>query len=201
MEMKNTISIELRKAITIIAYIVAPALFFLICQYLWNRFFDFLWHSTLSYEEINAISSCVFLPFVVFVYGRESSSATIRTHMKSARAFSAAVAGVALLFLYIKAAQNREIESFLYLLGVGIAGPIIEEIIYRGFVFERSQLYFQDWQSILLNALLFAVGHRSAASIVVAFIAGVIFTIALKRTKKLLIPICLHIVWNLANLF
>ena len=43
----------------------------------------------------------VFLPFVVFVYGRESASATMRTHMKSACSFSLAVAGAALLLLYL----------------------------------------------------------------------------------------------------
>ncbi len=200
MEMKKTIPTELRKSIKIMAYIVAPALVFLICQFLWNQCFDVLWHSTLTHEEINAVSSCVFLPFVVFVYVSKISSVPLRKHMKMAAFFSAAVAGAALLFLYLQVAQKREMESLLYLLGFGIAGPIIEEIVYRGFVFMRSQIYFQDWQSILLSALLFAVGHHSVASVALAFIAGVIFAIAMKQTKRLLIPICLHIVWNLTNL-
>lgn len=199
--MKLRMSFDIREAFKIPVYIVTPALIFLACQCLLKYVFDILWPSVIICEGNNAISSCVFLPFVVLAYGSKFSSSSLLKYMKLAFSFSVAIAVGSLLLLYLQIAAKYETEFLLYILGVGIAGPVVEEIIYRGFVFERSQVYFQDWQAIILNALLFAVGHHSVTNITLAFLAGIIFSVTLKRTKTLLAPICLHIIWNLINLF
>lgn len=200
MGMKLRMSFDIREALKIPVYIVTPALIFLACQCLLKYVFDILWPSVIICEGNNAISSCVFLPFVVLAYGSKFSFSSLLKYMKLAVSFSVAIAVGSLLLLYLQIAAKYETEFLLYILGVGIAGPIVEEIIYRGFVFERSQVYFQDWQVIFLNALLFAVGHNSITTIAVAFLAGIIFSVAMRQTKKLLIPILLHIGWNLMQL-
>lgn len=198
--MKLRMSFDIRETFKIPVYVVTPALIFLSCQCLLKYVLDIIWPSVIICEGNNAISSCVFLPFVVLAYGSKFSSSSLLKYMKLAFSFSVAIAVGSLLLLYLQIAAKYETEFLLYILGVGIAGPVVEEIIYRGFVFERSQVYFQDWQAIFFNALLFAAGHHSIPSMVTAFFAGIIFSVAMRQTKKLLIPILLHIGWNLMQL-
>ena len=200
MKMNSSIYCDIRRIIKIIVYIVVPALFFLVCQGLLNLLFNALLGPSLPGDEIPAIGSCVFLPVVVYLYGRRLRRNLSQNYMNPALIGSMAVAGSTLVLLYLLLAQKRDVGFFLRFLGFGIAGPIIEETIYRGFVYFRSQIYMQDWQSIFFSAILFAVGHHSIETMALAFLAGVLLSVVLRQTKTLLSPIILHIIWNLIHL-
>ena len=192
---------NMRETIATVFYIISPALSFLVCQYLLNLSFASLLGFALARDEILAISSGVFLPAVVFLYGGGLQFAPSRNRKDLAFAFSVAVAVVLLMSFCLLLDQKREATFLLHLFGFGIAAPIIEEIIYRGYVYERGRSYLRERQAMLLSAILFAAGHHSLGVAVAAFWAGIVFSWALKQTKTLLAPIALHIIWNLISLF
>lgn len=196
MKMNSTIWPDIRKAIIFVLYFTAPALIFLGCQGLLNLLLDAVLDFALARDDTHAVSSCVFLPIVVYMFARESDLTPSRKRMDRVSFFFVLLGGLALLLL------NPGITRicFLHIMGFCIAGPIIEEIVYRGFVYDRARSCMRDWQAVLFSAMLFAAGHDSPSAAALAFLAGVFFAVALDRTRTLLAPIFLHIIWNLINL-
>lgn len=86
-----------------------------------------------------------------------------------------------------------------------IAVAIAEELLFRGFIFQRLLESFGKWPAQLLMAALFLLTHinnpgmngivKILASINI-FIASILFGIAYLKTKSLLMPIGLHFMAN-----
>ena len=81
--------------------------------------------------------------------------------------------------------------------GSCLAGPINEEIVYRGAVYPRCRGAFGVKAAVFISALLFAVAHASLTALLPALLAGCLFAALYERTDTLLLPILLHILWNL----
>ncbi|OUJ70417.1 CPBP family intramembrane glutamic endopeptidase [Hymenobacter crusticola] len=90
--------------------------------------------------------------------------------------------------------------SLARVLGVGLVGPVAEELVVRGLVFSRlRQAGFAAIVVILLTAAGWSLLHLdySPAVIFVIFIEGVLLGAARQYTGSLLVPILMHIAWNL----
>ena len=79
-----------------------------------------------------------------------------------------------------------------------VLGPITEELLYRGLVYERCLRFLPETGAILLNSLLFSVAHSSPVQMAVAFAAGLLFSLARKKTGTVTAPIIMHIIFNLS---
>ncbi len=79
-----------------------------------------------------------------------------------------------------------------------ILAPAAEELIYRGLVYHRCLRFLPEKGAILVNTLLFAAAHGSPARMVIAFLAGLLFSTARKRTGTVTVPVLLHISMNAA---
>ena len=87
---------------------------------------------------------------------------------------------------------SSTLSMFLY---VGIAGPVAEELIYRGFVMRRLEKY-GSFFAILFSSLLFGIMHGNLAQIFFAAAAGLIFGY-LAMEYSIVWSILLHILNNL----
>ncbi len=85
---------------------------------------------------------------------------------------------------------------FTLLLYVSILTPIVEEVVFRGFVLDLASERYSDWFSIFISALLFAIIHIEAVSVINAFIGGLIYGYVRIRTGSLWPPIIVHFLWN-----
>ena len=85
---------------------------------------------------------------------------------------------------------------FTFLLYISILTPIVEEVVFRGFVLDIASEKYGDWFSIFISAFLFAIVHIHGVTIVNAFIAGLIFGYLRIRTGSLWPPIIIHFLWN-----
>ena len=81
---------------------------------------------------------------------------------------------------------------------VCVLGPITEEILDRGLVYEHCLRFLPVAGAILLNSLLFAVAHGSPVQMAVAFAAGLLFSLARKKTGTVTAPVIMHILINLS---
>jgi membrane protease YdiL (CAAX protease family) len=94
------------------------------------------------------------------------------------------------------------LESFDYfslftlMLYVAVLTPIIEELLFRGFVLDLASEVYGRWGAIVISSILFAIVHVEPVSIINAFIGGLIYGYVRIRTDSLWPSIFLHSVWN-----
>lgn len=111
-----------------------------------------------------------------------------------------------LIFATIFSAYSDEIkfpatDIFIYLSLIIFIEAIIEEILFRGVIFQAVLERYGITIAILLNSILFGLGHLANPSInfyavINIILAGVLFSGMYIRTKSLWMPISFHFFWN-----
>lgn len=81
---------------------------------------------------------------------------------------------------------------FLY----GVLSPVVEELIFRGLLFNRLKRIFPRIAAIILSALLFGVFHGNLVQGTYAFIMGIIIVLLYEKYKSFWTPIIFHVVAN-----
>ena len=89
----------------------------------------------------------------------------------------------------------------LMILVVGIIGPICEELMFRGIVFNRLKDWVKPQAAIAISALLFGIYHGNVVQFFYATCMGVMLVIIYDKTGTLWISIVAHIAANLWSLF
>ncbi len=78
----------------------------------------------------------------------------------------------------------------------GILSPVIEEIIFRGILYNRMKIYFPLKLSIIVSSLLFGVYHQNIVQGIYAFIMGIFLTAAYEYFDSFTAPLIIHITAN-----
>ncbi len=126
----------------------------------------------------------------------------------------AAVAGgvacnclISLTGLMDTSAGYRHVSEIFYGNGLAIEaltlcvlGPLTEELVYRGFVFQRLAVKADGAPAILISALLFGILHLNVVQGVYAFVMGLLFGWAAWKTNSLATTAAAHMAVNLAAL-
>ena len=87
---------------------------------------------------------------------------------------------------------SKRLSMFLY---AGIFGPVIEEIIYRGFLMKSLQKYGKTF-AILVSAAVFGLMHGNPLQSIFAFMVGLVFGYAAME-YSIYFSILLHVLNNL----
>lgn len=117
----------------------------------------------------------------------------------------ALVIGVLALLGAYRVAGIGDPSSLVLALLMSIGAGTIEEIMLRGVVFRLVEEWGGSWLGILLSALLFGAGHAATphasvtGMVAIAVEAGVLLAAAYLLTRRLWLPIGIHIGWNLAE--
>jgi membrane protease YdiL (CAAX protease family) len=92
--------------------------------------------------------------------------------------------------------------SLLFLIIVGLVAPLLEEIIFRGFLFGTMRNSFGPWRSMVYSSLLFAALHQSLVAFLPIFCLAMVLAYLYEKTGSLWPSIILHMVNNtFATLF
>ena len=119
-------------------------------------------------------------------------------------AFCVAVYGTNLVYIALYPFMPRLIELLLNyrfvstpldFLMVCLIGPVIEEVLFRGIIFQRMAKKWNIPRGIIFSSLFFAVLHFPY-NITGAFAFGVILCIMYLKTSSLILPIIAHILAN-----
>ena len=89
-----------------------------------------------------------------------------------------------------------DIPFFVMLLIIGIIGPLSEELVFRGVVYQGYKKSGTVLQSLLLSALLFALMHMNFNQAAYALVIGVILILLVEATGSLWASIIFHVVFN-----
>lgn len=98
--------------------------------------------------------------------------------------------------------EERELQKaflvphmMLMLVVAGVIGPVLEEIVFRGFLYRAWERQWGWFASMLLTSLLFGLYHSTSTQ---AFLGSVVFVCLYRRTGSLWAPIIAHIAGNIA---
>ena len=82
------------------------------------------------------------------------------------------------------------------LLYVAVFVPIMEELLFRGFVLDLASEAYSPWVAIFISSIIFGLVHVNPYGILNAFFGGLIYGYVRIRTNSLFPSIFLHSMWN-----
>lgn len=89
------------------------------------------------------------------------------------------------------------LDSPLWFIVVGvIVAPIVEELFFRGFLFQGFRQRYGWVNGALLSSAVFAVAHLDPVALIPTFILGMLLAYMYHRTDSVWIPILLHVLVN-----
>ena len=92
-------------------------------------------------------------------------------------------------------------RSILYLIGTVIAGPIAEEMVFRGLTLKILREEFSYVIAIIIQALLFGVYHGNVIQFVYASLMGILFGFMVKKYDSIIPGIVMHAIINASFFF
>ena len=100
--------------------------------------------------------------------------------------------------------QGQEITNILsavdspvwFMIAAVIVAPVVEEIFFRGFLFQGFRKKYGWVSAMLLSSAIFAAAHLDLASLVPTFVLGVILTYMYHRSNSVWPGIILHFLIN-----
>jgi membrane protease YdiL (CAAX protease family) len=119
-------------------------------------------------------------------------------------AFTSVIAILAAAGVYRMTGRNAAVGLASGLL-LAIVEAVLEEVIFRGFLFRLFAAAGGNWAAIVLTSALFGLAHRAnpnatlASSAAIAVEAGVLLGAAYAASGNLWLPIGIHAGWNFAE--
>ncbi len=89
--------------------------------------------------------------------------------------------------------------AFMFFFGM-LAAPIIEELLFRGFLQSAVRITCSRLQTILISAFIFALIHWNAHVFLQIFVLGFMLAYLFEKTGSLVAPITVHICHNSVTL-
>ena len=80
-----------------------------------------------------------------------------------------------------------------------IAAPVVEEIVFRGFVFSRLKTGMNKWIALIVTSFLFGCVHGTIIWGTYTFIFGAVLILILERCKSLWACILFHMAFNVVG--
>ncbi len=89
--------------------------------------------------------------------------------------------------------EKLNLSFIFFSIGKVFIAPFIEEIIFRGIIYQVLKRSYSVWVSLFLSSLLFSLVHFDFSTTgILFFIYGVLFCFVYEKTNTLLAPIFLH---------
>lgn len=87
-------------------------------------------------------------------------------------------------------------ELILAFVFLAILTPLVEEILFRGFIYAQLRRQWSLWPSILLTSLLFGIAHGQWNVGIVTFVMSIVMCLCREATKSIYPAILIHIFKN-----
>ena len=96
--------------------------------------------------------------------------------------------------------QNHAGSRAIMIVSAVLIAPLVEEVVFRGFVYGAVKRFTDPIFAGLASAALFALAHFHLGSVVPLFVLALGFTAAYERTGSLLVPMLMHGLFNALSL-
>lgn len=167
-----------------------------------NLFNDYLSTKQIYIALIVAI---IFIPLLINDYKKYKKQTNTKINY-----FYLIILGVILSLIYNVFAYylNFALKTSLFdnnsnvavtLLSTGILGPIIEELMFRGIIYNELKSKYSNMKSILITTIFFAIIHINIIQILYALIIGFILVFVYEKYNNIKAPIILHMASNITT--
>lgn len=96
--------------------------------------------------------------------------------------------------------QNGSMELKIFIaFSAVILAPLVEELIFRGYLYPVLKKYGGFLFALIFTSLLFGLIHWNAAVLVPLALFGALLVLLYEKTKTLWVPICAHALFNLTT--
>lgn len=90
--------------------------------------------------------------------------------------------------------------NFVFMmLSLVLLGPVVEELLFRGLVFNALERAGSGWLSVIGSAVLFGLFHGEAVQVIYTSLMGLVAGLVYRRTRRLDLTIAIHIINNLLS--
>lgn len=103
---------------------------------------------------------------------------------------------------YGKLAENFDLDVLpapIMIFMIGILGPIMEEMLFRGMIYGKLRRAFSAWPAIVMSALLFGVFHMNLVQGIYASVLGIALGFVREKTGTVWGSVVVHMVFNLCS--
>lgn len=100
------------------------------------------------------------------------------------------------LFNFTNLFDDNNTNILITLICSGILGPILEELIFRGIVYNNLKKITSGFKAVIISSLIFGLFHGNIIQFVYGFIFNIILTKIYDRDNNILSPIIVHISAN-----
>lgn len=166
-----------------------------------------LFNGYLSTKQIYIalIVAIIFIPLLINDYKKYKKQTNTKINY-----FYLIILGVILSLIYNVFAYylNFALKTSLFdnnsnvavtLLSTGILGPIIEELMFRGIIYNELKSKYSNMKSILITTIFFAIIHINIIQILYALIIGFILIFVYEKYNNIKAPIILHMASNITT--
>ncbi|MDY0132875.1 MAG: type II CAAX endopeptidase family protein [Desulforegulaceae bacterium] len=103
------------------------------------------------------------------------------------------------IFYLFNSPLSPDFKNLILLLAAGgLIGPIVEELLFRGILYNFLRQNGKIIVSVFLSSLIFSFFHLNQSSIpIIQFTGGVVFACSYEYTKNIFVPSTIHITGNL----
>ena len=190
-------------------HILAPAFFYVCFRLALNRI---LGYAVNGFPKMDAVDSGLVETLILGLM-LVCTAGFYRTECKGIRpetpalalvirsTFAGVVSGIILWFVS-KCLPMQETAGLWKTTAISLCllGPIIEEIIYRGLVYERCRTAADSKIALWVSALLFAFAHQGFSQVICSFLVGLALGFLKYKEKSIVAPICMHVAINTTTL-
>lgn len=105
------------------------------------------------------------------------------------------------IYHFTEVYNGIDVNIFTYIICTGILGPILEELLFRGIVYNKLKKFNKIMKSIILTSIIFALFHQTGVQILYAFCLSFILIYFYEKFKNIIASIIIHISSNIMNFF
>ncbi|MBQ2946230.1 MAG: CPBP family intramembrane metalloprotease [Bacilli bacterium] len=151
------------------------------------------------------ITVVIFLPILFRVFKKY----IIKNNFKIKNIFIPIAFGISISLIYniilfylnnfIPFTNNFQVSSMPIVVQIicsGICGPILEELVFRGIVYNKLKEFNKPMRAIILTSVIFGLFHTNIVNAIYAFCVSFILIYLYEKYKTLKAPIIMHISLN-----
>ena len=87
-------------------------------------------------------------------------------------------------------------DVFLVMIMIGMLSPILEEIIFRGYMINKLLTFFSEKHTVIISAFIFSICHVDIIWIIYSFVMGIVLGQLAIRKDNIVYSISVHIGFN-----
>ena len=100
------------------------------------------------------------------------------------------------IFEFTDMFDGNSIPIIIQKISSGIIGPILEELVFRGIVYNKLKEFNKPMNAIIITSVIFGIIHTNPLNALYAFGVSFIFIFLYEKYKSIKAPILMHISLN-----